>query len=331
MWETSARGTCGGGIFGEPRVCSAANGEYTEVCMSSVLLSAASLSGSDLIRTIVLAVICAVCLIVLIVAVVMFVRSDKKSRKADKGAVVSPAAGEDRAAEPSAEAESYPAESGAAAETASAADAAVTVADDEDEDYEVEIPVDVDSQGRELPQYIKDILAELTPASRALLSSYVVERRFSRMGDVWSYPSERAFLDDFFKNSIRFKRVMNAEIYTALYERAKKGKRGDTLSKLRMKYVNALYRYSAQDHALVERCVELLKDDIHYHFEIADVRNAKVASVKKLLVVFTAEKRYDEAISLCDRAIERNIYDVRQNGFEARREKLIDLSKKERG
>ncbi|MFR5061861.1 MAG: hypothetical protein ACLTEK_02485 [Christensenellales bacterium] len=178
---------------------------------------------------------------------------------------------------------------------------------------------------KEIPEFIDKILADLSPESAALFARYIVERDFgffSTMKDVRDYESESEFLTDFFKNSIRFKKVFNAEIYTLLYNKYKRGKNGEELSKLRMKYVNALYYYRKDDPSLVSKCIVLLKDDIDYKFNVVDVHKVRVPSVKKLISIYSSRKDYKEALDYCDKAIERGLYDVRSSGFEARRERL---------
>ena len=184
-----------------------------------------------------------------------------------------------------------------------------------------------------LPDFIDRILDALSPDSAELFSRYIVDRNYTfytTMKNVKEYADEREFLRAFFNNSMRLKKVLNAEIYALLYGKERRNCEGEELSKLRMKYVNALYGYRKQDPSLVARCITILKDDIDYKFNTVGVDHVKVPSLKKLIMIYSARKDYTNAIAYCDKAIERDIYDVRQTGFEFRRLRLIEKQEHEK-
>ena len=184
-----------------------------------------------------------------------------------------------------------------------------------------------------LPEFIDRILDALSPDSAELFSRYIIDRNYTfytTMKNVREYIDEKEFLRAFFNNSLRLKKVLNAEIYALLYGKQRRNCEGEELSKLRMKYVNALYCYRKQDPSLVARCINILKDDIDYKFNVADVNHVKVPSLKKLIMIYSARKDYANAIAYCDKAIERDIYDVRQTGFEFRRLRLIEKQEHEK-
>ena len=178
-----------------------------------------------------------------------------------------------------------------------------------------------------MPTFIDDIISGLGDESKDVFSYRVIGRNYGAMNtmkDVRDYATEKEFLDDFFKNANRFYRPFNAEIFTALYERQKPNKKGNDLSKLNVRYANALYYYRKDDPALVGKTIMLLKDDVEYQLSKDSTYLKKVPSLKKLILIYSARGEYDEAIAYCDRAIERKIYDVRQSGFEPRRKALIE-------
>lgn len=184
-----------------------------------------------------------------------------------------------------------------------------------------------------LPEFIDRILDALSPDSAELFSRYIIDRNYTfytTMKNVREYIDEKEFLRAFFNNSLRLKKVLNAEIYALLYGKQRRNCEGEELSKLRMKYVNALYYYRKQDPTLVARCINILKDDIDYKFNVANVNHVKVPSLKKLIMIYSARKDYTNAIAYCDKAIERDIYDVRQTGFEFRRLRLVEKQEHEK-
>ncbi len=177
------------------------------------------------------------------------------------------------------------------------------------------------------PTFIDDIMAGLSDKSKDTFSYRVIGRNYGAMNtmkDVRDYATESEFLDDFFKNANRFYKPFDAEIFTALYERQKQNKRGNELSKLNVRYANALYYYRKDDPTLVGKTIMLLKDDVEYQLSKDSTYLKKVPSLKKLILIYSARGEYDEAIAYCDRAIERKIYDVRQSGFEPRRKALVE-------
>ena len=183
------------------------------------------------------------------------------------------------------------------------------------------------TDGAVTPTFIDDIMAGLSDGSKDTFSYRVIGRNYGAMNtmkDVRDYATEKEFLDDFFKNANRFYKPFDAEIFTALYERQKPNKRGNELSKLNVRYANALYYYRKDDPTLVGKTIMLLKDDVEYQLSKDSTYLKKVPSLKKLILIYSARGEYDEAIAYCDRAIERKIYDVRQSGFEPRRKALVE-------
>lgn len=183
------------------------------------------------------------------------------------------------------------------------------------------------TDGAVTPTFIDDIMAGLSDGSKETFSYRVIGRNYGAMNtmkDVRDYATEGEFLDDFFKNANRFYKPFDAEIFTALYERQKPNKRGNELSKLNVRYANALYYYRKDDPTLVGKTIMLLKDDVEYQLSKDSTYLKKVPSLKKLILIYSARGEYDEAIAYCDRAIEHKIYDVRQSGFEPRRKALVE-------
>lgn len=235
---------------------------------------------------------------------------------------------DESAAEEEAVAEEYP----AAEETTSEpeTETAEETADEPAEEAATEEAADeiaATTDGAVTPTFIDDIMAGLSDGSKDTFSYRVIGRNYGAMNtmkDVRDYATEGEFLDDFFKNANRFYKPFDAEIFTALYERQKPNKRGNELSKLNVRYANALYYYRKDDPTLVGKTIMLLKDDVEYQLSKDSTYLKKVPSLKKLILIYSARGEYDEAIAYCDRAIEHKIYDVRQSGFEPRRKALVE-------
>lgn len=234
---------------------------------------------------------------------------------------------DESAAEEEAVAEEEPAaeETTSEPETETAEETVDEPADEPAEEAADEIAATTD--GAVTPTFIDDIMAGLSDGSKETFSYRVIGRNYGAMNtmkDVRDYATEGEFLDDFFKNANRFYKPFDAEIFTALYERQKPNKRGNELSKLNVRYANALYYYRKDDPTLVGKTIMLLKDDVEYQLSKDSTYLKKVPSLKKLILIYSARGEYDEAIAYCDRAIEHKIYDVRQSGFEPRRKALVE-------
>ena len=244
----------------------------------------------------------------------------------------SEATADDVTDEPAAEEEAVAEEESAAEETTSEpeTETAEETADEPAEEAATEEAADeiaATTDGAVTPTFIDDIMAGLSDGSKDTFSYRVIGRNYGAMNtmkDVRDYATEKEFLDDFFKNANRFYKPFDAEIFTALYERQKPNKRGNELSKLNVRYANALYYYRKDDPTLVGKTIMLLKDDVEYQLSKDSTYLKKVPSLKKLILIYSARGEYDEAIAYCDRAIERKIYDVRQSGFEPRRKALVE-------
>lgn len=239
----------------------------------------------------------------------------------------SEATADDVTDESAAEEEAIAEEEPAAEETTSEpeTETAEETADEPAEEAADEIAATTD--GAVTPTFIDDIMAGLSDGSKETFSYRVIGRNYGAMNtmkDVRDYATEGEFLDDFFKNANRFYKPFDAEIFTALYERQKPNKRGNELSKLNVRYANALYYYRKDDPTLVGKTIMLLKDDVEYQLSKDSTYLKKVPSLKKLILIYSARGEYDEAIAYCDRAIEHKIYDVRQSGFEPRRKALVE-------
>ena len=239
----------------------------------------------------------------------------------------SEATADDVTDESAAEEEAVAEEEPAAEETTSEpeTETAEETADEPAEEAADEIAATTD--GAVTPTFIDDIMAGLSDGSKDTFSYRVIGRNYGAMNtmkDVRDYATEGEFLDDFFKNANRFYKPFDAEIFTALYERQKPNKRGNELSKLNVRYANALYYYRKDDPTLVGKTIMLLKDDVEYQLSKDSTYLKKVPSLKKLILIYSARGEYDEAIAYCDRAIEHKIYDVRQSGFEPRRKALVE-------
>ena len=308
----------------------------------NVLMFAAEYIGNDngvLIGSLLMSLLCIAGVAVIAVASVLYVKRGVKeaavtaAEKTDDKEKVKESAVEEPAPEPAVEETTEPAVEEPAPEpvveepapepvaeetTEPAAEVAATVAAAKEEEADEEAKI---------PAFIDDIMSELGGASKELFSYRVIGRNYGAMNtmkDVRDYATEKDFLDDFFKNANRFYKPFNAEIFTVLYDRQKQNKRGNELSKLNVRYANALYYYRKDDPTLVGKTIMLLKDDVDYQLGKDSTYLTKVPSLKKLILIYSSRGDYDEAIEYCDKAVERKIYDVRQSGFEPRRKALIE-------
>lgn len=74
----------------------------------------------------------------------------------------------------------------------------------------------------------------------------------------------------------------------------------------------------------IEKCIEYCQKDI----EIADEFVAefggvpRIPSFKRLAIIYERQERYEDALEVCDRALEIGTTDGTKGGFEGRKERI---------
>lgn len=88
--------------------------------------------------------------------------------------------------------------------------------------------------------------------------------------------------------------------------------------------IDVYYKQRDERDDAIEKCIEYCKKDI----EIADEFVAefgevpRIPSFKRLAIIYEKQDRYEEALDVCDRALEIGTTDGTKGGFEGRKERI---------
>lgn len=186
-----------------------------------------------------------------------------------------------------------------------------------------------------LPEFVGSILAELSEEDARAFKYYIINCsepvKTKVRHPMGLYEKEKDFLKDFFVSYAKYKKLLSADAFEKLYARYARTVRDDRVrTKLNNKLINVLYFYRKADEENLAKCKALCKKDIELNFDKIDVRDCRVPALKRLILIEASEKNFDEALRWCDLAISRNIFDKKDEGFEARREKLEEKLEKQR-
>lgn len=184
-----------------------------------------------------------------------------------------------------------------------------------------------------LPEFINEIADELDGEDRRAFAYYIIDAteplKTRVKHPLGVYEKEKEFLKDFFISYAKYKKLLNPRVFEVLYSRYSRLVRDDGVrTKLNNKMINVLFFNRKADSEYLDRCKKLCKKDIELNFEKIDARDCRVPALKRLILIEASEKNYDAAIRWCDSGINRNLVDKKDEGFEERREKLIEKKEK---
>ena len=179
-----------------------------------------------------------------------------------------------------------------------------------------------------LPVFFDDMTRAMTEEERDAFAGLIAgEGRVHKTRlkyPLTSYEDEAAFLKDFFLSVSKFKAFIPTGAMEALYkERRSKLKTVSEKTRLNNKLIAFYFsRRKAEEDAL-EKCEKLCRKDVAFNYENRDVRGLKLPALKRLILICTAQKRYEEAIKLCDEAITREVIEKKDEGYEDRRSRIV--------
>lgn len=198
---------------------------------------------------------------------------------------------------------------------------------------------DLSGVSDEPPAFFDDMLSDMTQEEKDAFFSVVIDNpeglalRIRRPLGV--YKEEKEFLRDFFLSVGKLRASLPAGVIEKLYKRNREYMPND----YRMTHLNgkmiAVYFFKRAEEGMLDKCIELCKEDIALNIERRKIKDARLPSLKRLVLIYASQKEFEKAIELCDTAIERRLIDKKDAGYEARRDKLAaklekQLEKEER-
>lgn len=198
---------------------------------------------------------------------------------------------------------------------------------------------DLSGVSDEPPAFFDDMLSDMTQEEKDAFFSVVIDNpeglalRIRRPLGV--YKEEKEFLRDFFLSVGKLRASLPAGVIEKLYKRNYEYMPNDyRKSRLNGKMI-AVYFFKRAEEGMLDKCIELCKEDIALNIERRKIKDARLPSLKRLVLIYASRKEYEKAVELCDTAIERRLIDKKDAGYEARRDKLAaklekQLEKEER-
>lgn len=198
---------------------------------------------------------------------------------------------------------------------------------------------DLSGVSDEPPAFFDDMLSDMTQEEKDAFFSVVIDNpeglalRIRRPLGV--YKEEKEFLRDFFLSVGKLRASLPAGVIEKLYKRNREYMPNDyRMTRLNGKMI-AVYFFKRAEEGMLDKCIELCKEDIALNIERRKIKDARLPSLKRLVLIYASRKEYEKAIELCDTAIERRLIDKKDAGYEARRDKLAaklekQLEKEER-
>ena len=198
---------------------------------------------------------------------------------------------------------------------------------------------DLSGVSDEPPAFFDDMLSDMTQEEKDAFFSVVIDNpeglalRIRRPLGV--YKEEKEFLRDFFLSVGKLRASLPAGVIEKLYKRNREYMPNDyRMTRLNGKMI-AVYFFKRAEEGMLDKCIELCKEDIALNIERRKIKDARLPSLKRLVLIYASRKEYEKAVELCDTAIERRLIDKKDAGYEARRDKLAaklekQLEKEER-
>ena len=198
---------------------------------------------------------------------------------------------------------------------------------------------DLSGVSDEPPAFFDDMLSDMTQEEKDAFFSVVIDNpeglalRIRRPLGV--YKEEKEFLRDFFLSVGKLRASLPAGVIEKLYKRNREYMPNDyRMTRLNGKMI-AVYFFKRAEEGMLDKCIELCKEDIALNIECRKIKDARLPSLKRLVLIYASQKEFEKAIELCDTAIERRLIDKKDTGYEARRDKLAaklekQLEKEER-
>lgn len=93
--------------------------------------------------------------------------------------------------------------------------------------------------------------------------------------------------------------------------------------------IELYYKQRDERDDAIEKCIKYCKEDIDIvddflddFMEDYDDSPPRIPSFKRLAIIYEKQERHEEAIDVCEKAIQRDLTDKTKGGFEGRKERL---------
>ena len=132
------------------------------------------------------------------------------------------------------------------------------------------------------------------------------------------------FYQNVFNSLYAYRKVISFDLLMAIYEEIKQQLVGrpNLLTAINEATIRILF-YRRKDPIFLETCETLCQEDIALHLDVLKTRKGFVYSFKRLAILLEKQGLYEDAIAMCDRALNLNLDDKTQGGYAGRKQRIL--------
>ena len=133
----------------------------------------------------------------------------------------------------------------------------------------------------------------------------------------------QAFFQTVFNQLYAYRKLISFDLLVALYEELSQqlGDQPSVLTAINEATIRIMF-YRRKETIFLDRCEVLCQEDIALHLDVFKTRSGFVYSFKRLAILLEKQGMFDDAIAMCDRAINLNLEDKTQGGYRGRKERI---------
>jgi tetratricopeptide (TPR) repeat protein len=132
------------------------------------------------------------------------------------------------------------------------------------------------------------------------------------------------FFQTVFNSIYAYRKVISFDLLNALYEeiQSQLSDQPNLLTAINEATIRVMF-YRRKEAIFLDRCEDLCQEDIALHLDTLRTRSGFVYSFKRLAILLEKQGLYEDAISMCQRAINLNLDDKTQGGYRGRKERIL--------
>jgi len=167
----------------------------------------------------------------------------------------------------------------------------------------------------------------LTPVLKAEFDRYFVLEGTDHVvkGLVFAPGKDNAaFFQNVFNQLYAYRKLISFNLLTALYEELLSQLEGQPalITAINEATIRIMF-YRRKEAIFLDQCETLCQEDIALHLDVLRTRSGFVYSFKRLAILLEKQGLYEDAIAMCDRAINLNLDDKTQGGYRGRKERIM--------
>lgn len=131
------------------------------------------------------------------------------------------------------------------------------------------------------------------------------------------------FFQNVFNQLYAYRKLISFNLLTALYEELLSQLEGQPalITAINEATIRIMF-YRRKEAIFLDQCETLCQEDIALHLDVLRTRSGFVYSFKRLAILLEKQGLYEDAIAMCDRAINLNLDDKTQGGYRGRKERI---------